>query len=96
MVMMCVLDGRLVISRGDCVLDETVTFSDFGMNRCFFRVRSPDRVRAPLGSRFKGPAQVIGGAGGSLARFRTSDHRLRCAAARPSAVGLLGCCSSWT
>ena len=39
----------------------------------------------PLGSRFKGAAQVIGGAGGSLARFRTSDHRLRCAAC-PSAL----------
>ena len=23
------LDGRLAISHGDCVLDETVTFSDF-------------------------------------------------------------------
>ena len=34
-VMMCVLDGRLAISRGDCVLDETVTFSEFWMERCF-------------------------------------------------------------
>ena len=39
----------------------------------------------PLGSRFKGAAQVIGGAGRSLARFRTSDHGLRCAAC-PSAL----------
>ena len=30
MVMMRVLDGRLAISRGDCVLDENVTFSGFG------------------------------------------------------------------
>ena len=36
MVMMCVLDGRLVISRGDCVLDETVTFSDFRMKWYLF------------------------------------------------------------
>ena len=39
----------------------------------------------PLGSRFERATQVIGGAGGSLARFRTSDHRLRCAAC-PSAL----------
>ena len=38
-----------------------------------------------LGSRFERATQVIGGAGGSLARFRTSDHRLRCAAC-PSAL----------
>ena len=39
---------------------------------------------APLGSRFERGPQVIGGAGGSLTRFYTSDHRrLRCAT-RPS------------
>ena len=27
------LDGRLAISHGDCVLDETVSFSVFGMKR---------------------------------------------------------------
>ena len=37
---------------------------------------------APLGSRFERGPQVISGAGGSLARFYTSDHRLRCATPR--------------
>ena len=37
---------------------------------------------APLGSRFERGPQVIGGAGGSLARFYTADHRLRCATPR--------------